>query len=345
MGDFLTYDAGGLQRATYSGTNTAVAVAGEIINQTSSSVVSGTRSLYGVRFASSVGSATIGVSGGTLKLGVLADSPTEVRAPQAGLIMTSPTTINTVTFSISSDVDLGSSELAAFVVNKAANSTGRLSGNVSGTGGLTKHGAGRLELTGTANAISGPVAIWEGSLQVNGGNGLDDAATVSIGTFGTLDLVNATGNSDSVASLSGIGTVKIAAGKTLAVTGTLTAGDTENSLSITTGGTLFLPGSATLSVDLDYANSPTGTPRLVMSSTALQLGAGAKLKLNSLLNRPTGTFNRSFVLASYASRTGSFATQVDVPGGLVAQVVHDDVNKVIRLDVTAGSRGTVIAIK
>ena len=112
------------------------------------------------------------------------------------------------------------------------------SGAISGTGGLTKHGAGALTLSGT-NTYSGATSVKAGALFVNGRLG---KTTVSV---------------DGGAMLGGIGTiagsVNIASGGRLApgvFRGTLTTGSLNPGVSalMTDGGNLTAGRSATAGV-------------------------------------------------------------------------------------------------
>jgi autotransporter-associated beta strand protein len=343
MGDFLSYDTNGLKVATYSGTDAAVANAGEIVNQVTNTIVSGARSLYGLRFATAASSVAIAVSGGTLNLGVLSDGPPVERAPQAGLIMTSPTTVNNNTFNISSALDFGGCELCACVVNKSVNSVGLLSGPVTGTGGITKFGVGRLQLSNAANSIDGSVTIWDGTLQINGGNGLNDTAMVHVAPFGTFDLVNATNNTETLAALSGVGMVRIAAGKTLAVTGMLTAGGASGSLTVTNGGTLYLADNAVLAFDLDCVNTAAETPRLALNNSTLLLGSNVRLRINSLANRPFGSFSRTFALIG-GVMSGTFAG-LQTPAGTIGLLVYDAGSRTLSVRLNPAQPGVVMQFK
>lgn len=342
-GDFLTYDANGVKVASYSGTDVTAANAGELISQGANAAVSGTRSLYGLKLYGTAANVT--VSGGTLKLGVLSDSPTEVRASQAGLILSSTAANNSRTHTISSAIDLGTSELAAYVVSYVLNSQGVLSGNVTGTGGLTKFGTGLLRLTGAANALSGDVTVWDGIVQVNGGNGFDSAASLYVGPYGTFDLGNVTGNTETFASVAGLGTLKIATGKTVAVTGTLTAGTAAAPLTVTTGGTVSLGSTAKAVFDLDYRSEPKTTARLAMTASALNLASGASVKIGSLANAPSGFAPVTFTLISYGTLVGTFSSNVECPAGVTGSLVYDGVSKQIKVTLEPQSVGTVLLVK
>ncbi|MGE0859636.1 MAG: autotransporter-associated beta strand repeat-containing protein, partial [Gammaproteobacteria bacterium] len=81
---------------------------------------------------------------------------------------------------------------------------GTYSGDMSGTGGLTKTGAGTLILSG-ANTYAGGTTIDQGTLRLSGGSALSDAGAVTLAnTAGArLDL---NGTSETIGSLAGGGT-------------------------------------------------------------------------------------------------------------------------------------------
>ena len=116
-------------------------------------------------------------------------------------------------------VALGSGSLA--VSNAADNSFG---GAITGTGGVTKNGAGMMELTGT-NTYTGTTTVGAGTLAINGNN---SAAT---------------------------GAVTVSSGATLAGSGTLGGATTIQSGATHTPGNS--PGLQTFNSGLTYATSST----------------------------------------------------------------------------------------
>ena len=295
-------------------------------------VVTGVTSVAGSVTADSlwVGASITG-AGATINLGVL---PEGSQATRAGIIGAYSSYGNTV----SPVVNAGTSELVVFCNNL----NGFLTlNNAVVAAGLTKDGLLPLNLAGTSNNIAGPVTVWAGPLVVTGGNGPGTNASVYIGTLGTFT-VNV---SQSILGLAGVGANSIAANKTNIVLGTLSPGDATNSLTVTSTGTLSVWTNATAAFSLDYATTPTGTPRLVMPGNLLLIKNGAVLKLNALANMPSGRFDRTFTLVRYGSRSGSFAAKVQAPDGVIATVAYDDVNGLLTIEVQNRAMGTALLFR
>lgn len=314
LGTNLTYDA------TWGNGNI---VTGGVL------AVSGTVNVDSLRLDG--GNITNGATSCTINLGILPDGS---RAAQAGILNSYSSYGNT----INPAVNVGAGELVVYLNNEGGFLS--LKGAVS-AGALTKNGLRELQMNNASNAISGPVSIWGGTLNVTGGNGPGPQSSVMIGGLGTWTV----GTSLSVTGLGGVGTLSISSGKTNFVTGILSAGQATASLTATSGGTLSLGTNALASFDLDYINTPTGTPRLAMSGTALNVASGASVTLNALANRPTGRYEKTFVLVQYGALTGSFRTKVNAPEGVEAQLVYDDLNKTISLYVQNKPQGLVLMVR
>jgi autotransporter-associated beta strand protein len=100
----------------------------------------------------------------------------------------------------------GNVELASITLTTGDAGDDEISGVISGTGNLTKEGAGTLTLSGT-NTFSGDLTISTGTVTMEG----TLADTVDVINSGTYD-VDAT---DTIQSLSGSGAVQIDTGVTL----------------------------------------------------------------------------------------------------------------------------------
>jgi autotransporter-associated beta strand protein len=94
-----------------------------------------------------------------------------------------------------------------FTVNQGANTT--FSGVMRGIGSLTKRGGGTLTLFGN-NTYAGPTRVAGGTLALGSGGSLNPATTLDISAPATFRL---TDNNQTVAKLSGTGTLDLGMGK------------------------------------------------------------------------------------------------------------------------------------
>ena len=84
-------------------------------------------------------------------------------------------------------------------------------GAMTGTGGFTKIGTGRLNFVTGANTFSGTATVTAGTLALGSTSSLTSAANVSVGSNGTADV-----NADiTVRNISGTGVIDIASSSTL----------------------------------------------------------------------------------------------------------------------------------
>ena len=155
----------------------------------------------------------------------------------------------------------------------ASDGSSSYSGAISGTGGLTKSGAGTITLSGT-NAYSGTTGINAGTLALDALNAIDADSDVSIALGAALDL---NGNSHTLASLAGAGNV-VTGGGTLSAN----ADDSSTVFSgvISGNGGLTKVGAGTLT--LSGANTYSGATAI--SAGTLQLGASDVIADDSDVN-------------------------------------------------------------
>jgi autotransporter-associated beta strand protein len=97
-------------------------------------------------------------------------------------------------------------------INQLANGT--YSGAISGTGSVTKSGAGVLELSGT-NSFGGGLNVQAGTVALTGGTALSDTGSVALASGTTLQL----NTSETVGALTGNGTVNLGTGAALSLGG------------------------------------------------------------------------------------------------------------------------------
>jgi outer membrane autotransporter protein len=178
---------------------------------------------------------------------------------------------------------------------------GSFGGGISGTGSLTKLGAGALTLSGV-NTFSGVVTLGAGRLNVTG------------------SLPNAAITLQNSAFLGGNGTV----GELTASSGaTISPGNSIGTLSV--NGSLTLAAGSMLAMEV----SPTGADRVSATGAAsiagnlvVTLGAG-----------PYTTFNQSYTLVSSSARTGTFAASslANFGAAFAPTLVYDVTSVILRL--------------
>ncbi|MFE1813791.1 Ig-like domain-containing protein [Metapseudomonas otitidis] len=205
-----------------------------------------------------------------------------------------------------------------------AGDTATIASLISGSGAVTKAGAGNLTLSGAANTFSGATTISAGTLTASGGDAISSNSSVSIAAGATLALA---GN-EAIGNLSGAGSVTLGS---FSLTSTQTA-DTTFSGSISgTGGVVFSQsGSATYSTTLSGTNTYTGAT-LLANYAWLKLNGDASMADNNVVrvngnsvltllsNQTIGSLasnnaNASIQLGSYTLTAGGDNTTTSVLG-------------------------------
>ncbi len=169
-----------------------------------------------------------------------------------------------------------------------------LGGVIDGTVGLTKTGAGLLDLTQT-NTYSGTTTVTAGTLQVDGAQG---GSAVTLGTGTTL---------------SGVGTV----GAVTSAAANITPGDNGTAGAMTVNGGLTLDASSTASFTLDGPTAGTNYSQLVVSGAINLASANLNLTLGSGFT-PTG--NQQFTIIHNTGNTPITGTFASLPQGAVTTV-------------------------
>ncbi|WP_236212712.1 Ig-like domain-containing protein [Metapseudomonas otitidis] len=205
-----------------------------------------------------------------------------------------------------------------------AGDTATIASLISGSGAVTKAGAGNLTLSGAANTFSGATTISAGTLTASGGDAISSNSSVSVAAGATLALA---GN-EAIGNLSGAGSVTLGS---FSLTSTQTA-DTTFSGSISgTGGVVFSQsGSATYSTTLSGTNTYTGAT-LLANYAWLKLNGDASMADNNVVrvngnsvltllsNQTIGSLasnnaNASIQLGSYTLTAGGDNTTTSVLG-------------------------------
>ena len=193
----------------------------------------------------------------------------------------------------------GNVDLNANTLTTGDASTTIYSGDISGTGALTKQGSGTFTLDGT-NTYSGPTTINAGTLRVDNGSAIADTASVTLanvsGAFFEL-LANET-----IGDLSGGDTT---GGNVDLNANTLTTGDassTTYSGNIDGAGALIKQGSGTFT--LGGANTYAGTTTINTGTLSLLNAAG----LGTSAAGTTVTSGATLDLAAAVTVTGESLT-------------------------------------
>jgi autotransporter-associated beta strand protein len=172
---------------------------------------------------------------------------------------------------------------------KAVDTT--FSGAISGTGGLTKSGSGKLTLTAN-NPYTGVTNISGGTLALTGTASVASSSSLRIAANTTLDVTGVTGSSYTLAttqSISGTGTI-VATGKTFVAAGTLTPGNSPGTL-VQDGGAMQLAANGNFNWEIADALGAAGT-----GYDSVSLIGGAVLDLSQLSD--TNRYNINLITLS-----------------------------------------------
>jgi autotransporter-associated beta strand protein/T5SS/PEP-CTERM-associated repeat protein len=246
----LAFDGGTLRFLTGFTTNRAVTLnagGGSFDTNGSSATLGGT--ISGIGTFTKLGIATLTLSGASsysgataVNAGTLQAGAANAFAPGSPFTVASGATLNLNGFNqtIGSLAGAGNVTLGAATLTTGSDNTSTtFSGTISGTGGLTKIGAGTFVLTGT-NTYSGATAVNGGRLTVNGA------------------IPNSTLTVDGGATLGGTGTV----GNAIIKNGILSPGNSIGTFTV--NGNLVMTAAASYLVEI----SPTNADRTNVAGTA-----------------------------------------------------------------------------
>lgn len=200
-------------------------------------------------------------------------------------------------------------------------------GNITGSGALTKIGAGLLELGGS-NTYSGTTFVSQGTLKLLNSNALSPNTSFQVSPGAVFD---ANGFTQTLADLSGTGEINVGAGLTVQP-----SGPTPSTFSGTLGGTGGFTMSGTGTIVLAGINSYTGPTQIsngtvklgiegaLPSGTPIQVASGAKLDLDghpatigSLSGSGEIVLGSGTLTINPTSGSSSFDGIISGPGGLV----------------------------
>jgi outer membrane autotransporter protein len=251
-----------------------------------------TQPLSGPGALSKAGAGTLVLSGANTYAGATTVASGTLRAGAAGsfsatsaVTVASGAALDLAGFnqSVGSLAGAGAVTLGAGTLTTGSDgSSTAFSGAISGTGGLTKAGAGIFTLSG-ANAYGGATTVTGGTLRAGAAGAFSAASAFTVAAGAVLDLA---GLNQSIGSLAGAGAVTLGAG-------TLTIGSDGSSTAfsgaITGTGGLTKAGAGTFT--LSGANSYTGATTVAggtlragaagtfAAGSAFTVGAGAVLDL------------------------------------------------------------------
>ena len=227
-------------------------------------------------------------------------------------------TLTTAAFAGDGTVNLGGttgSVANTLIINQSGDSV--FTGSFTGGGGLTKTGAGDLNLQG-ANSFTGPLAINGGTLDTTNGGTFASTTNVTVGSAGTYIV----GTDDTIKSITnnGVTTVNANLGLTTFTnnaTGTATVnGSLTTSGAVSNAGSLTFSKNSTETLATTLDNSGTLTSQGTLGVTGLftnetgataTLGSAGSNSFGSLTNNGTLTATTGVTVTGAIINSGSLS--------------------------------------
>ena len=185
------------------------------------------------------------------------------------------------------------------VVNNAALAFNRANGinvnnQISGSGSLAQNGSGTLTLSGRAKTYTGGTVINSGTLETADNEMLADSGSVTVNSGGTFKV----GQNETIASLTGAGTVSIAGFRYLR----LSSGDFSGALN--GGGDLYKTGTGVFNI----SGTSALTGALYLQNGTLVANSTTALNANNYVLMSAGstfTANQNLVLGGIDQNGGT----------------------------------------
>jgi autotransporter-associated beta strand protein len=203
-------------------------------------------------------------------------------------------------------------------------------GNISGTGGLTKQGSGVMTLAGT-NAYTGPTLITAGTLRqispgsLSGSSPVTLSAATTFENSGTSTIGPLTGPVGSIVSLTG-GTLTVNTGTgsaqfdgNISGSGALTK---SGSNTLTLNGTLTHTGATAISGGTLLINGTLGSGSFTSIPAGATLGVGASGSVARSVTVGGGTVNLEGTMATGSTLTLTTGTINSIGAGATAATVN-----------------------
>jgi len=206
---------------------------------------------------------------------------------------------------------------------------------LTGSGGLTKFGAGTLEL-GAENTYTGATSVSQGTLKLVADDVIPDASPVGVALAAKLDL---NGHNDTVGGLAGLGTVEMGSGTmTVSIAG---SADQEFDGSLHGSGDFVVDGTGSGDQILDTRASTADavkdyTGRTIIRNGTLRVGETGTPTATSQVLIEGGKLRLSTELAEYTFG-GNASVEVTLAGGGIRQDNGESVTLKNNVNVTANS--------